>query len=219
MGWKDTFGAVCAGVALLSRLYMHNTDILHGSIVEWLLYPVDLHNVAILVNDTLPLLLIRRKVDRSLPRMESNFLALEEPIDLLQRQIPRLRIEEVDQWQEEGVEDGKVNIRSPADVSDAHRCNLDDEEGEDPIRGRREGRRTCANGKGSIVRWQEPGNGQETDGEEEVEEEEHHDGDDAGALAAVRYGAGKNGHAARLAGGGEDHEFAAAEAIEDPDGR
>lgn len=40
----------------------------------------------------------------------------EELVDLLERQQPGLRVEEVDEGNEEGVEDAEVDVRLPADA-------------------------------------------------------------------------------------------------------
>lgn len=64
--------------------------------------------------------------------VQFHLLAGEEQVDLFQGQVARLRVEEVDQWEEAEVEDGKVDVGAVADVVDAHRGDFHDEEGEDP---------------------------------------------------------------------------------------
>lgn len=57
----------------------------------------------------------------------------EQLVDLLEREILGLWVEEPDQWVECGVEDGEVDIRLPFDTVDRDRRDLDYEEGEDPV--------------------------------------------------------------------------------------
>ncbi|TKW51850.1 hypothetical protein CTA1_1111 [Colletotrichum tanaceti] len=168
----------------------------------------------LLVDDTRPL---ARGAHARLP-MQLHLAAREEAVDLLEAEVLGLRVEEVDEGHEEGVEDAEVDVGAPANVPDADGGDLDDEEGEDPVGGGGERGGAGADGQGRVLGRQQPGDGEQADGEEEVEEEEHDDGDDAGGHAAVGDGAGEDGHAGALAGGGEEHELAAAEAVDDPDG-
>lgn len=85
--------------------------------------------------------------------MELDLFAREEAIDLLQREVARFRIEEVNEREEAKIENcsrvrllevklgergarhtGKVNISTVADAGDADRCDLNDEEGENPCK-------------------------------------------------------------------------------------
>lgn len=77
--------------------------------------------------------------------------------------------------------------------------------------------RLGADGQGRVFGRKQPGNGEQTDGEEEVEHEQHDGGDDTGGLAAIGDGAGEDGHAAGLADDSEEHKLTAAEAVENPD--
>lgn len=89
---------------------------------------------------------------------------------------------------------------------------------EDPVGGSRQRSGARTDGERRILGGQQPGNGQQTHGEEEVEQEEHHNGDDACLRAAVRNSTRENRHAHGLTRGGEEHELAAAQLIDDPDG-
>ena len=71
--------------------------------------------------------------------VQQNLVICEELIDLLQRQILRSGIEEVDQRHKQEVENGKVEVRFPMDAADADRCDFDYKECEDPITGSPEG--------------------------------------------------------------------------------
>ena len=83
--------------------------------------------------------------------MQPYFLASEQLVDVLQRQIASLGIAEVDERDEEEVEDAEVHIRASSDVGDAHRGDLDHEESEDPIRRRGQSCRSSSNRKRSVL--------------------------------------------------------------------
>lgn len=89
---------------------------------------------------------------------------------------------------------------------------------EDPVARCRESCSARADGERGVLGGQQPGNGQQTDGEEEVEEEEHDDRRDACLRAAIRHRARENSHADGLAGSREQHELAATESVDNPDG-
>lgn len=61
-----------------------------------------------------------------------HFATCEEFIDLLKGQISSLRIEYVDEREEQEVEYAKVHIGAPSNVADADGSDFDDQEGEDP---------------------------------------------------------------------------------------
>lgn len=150
--------------------------------------------------------------------VQKHLLAREELIDTLQGQIARLGVEEPDEGQEAGVEDCKVDVRLPLQVLDGDWGDFDDEEGEDPVRGRGERGGLLARGKGRVLGRQEPGDGQHANSEEEVEEEEHNYGHDAVRFLACRDCASEHGHADGLPRARKHHERAPAEAVEQPDG-
>lgn len=100
---------------------------------------------------------------------------------------------------------------------DRNRRDLDDEEGEDPVRRRRQRGGLRADGKGGVFGRQEPRHGQHSHGEEEVEEEQHHDRHHAASLAAVGDHAGQYGHAHSLPRAGKEHQVAATQSVEAPD--
>lgn len=65
--------------------------------------------------------------------MKHHLLPSKELVDLFERQITCFRVEEIDQWEEAGVEHAEVYICAPADAIDADRSDFDDEESEYPI--------------------------------------------------------------------------------------
>lgn len=66
-------------------------------------------------------------------QVHDDLVAGEEAVDLLEREVLGLRVEEVDDGNEEGVEDGEVDVRAPADAVDRDGHDFDDEEGKDPL--------------------------------------------------------------------------------------
>ncbi len=64
--------------------------------------------------------------------MQQNLLPGKEPVDLLQREVPRLRVEEVDERQETKIKDTEVDVGVPPNAGETDWRDLDDQEGEDP---------------------------------------------------------------------------------------
>lgn len=104
------------------------------------------------------------------------------------------------------------------DTVDADWGDLHDKEGEDPVAGSREGGSSRANRQWRVLGRQEPGDSQQTNREEEVEQEQHYDRHDSCALASIRNSSSQNSHACTLTAGSEQHELAASEALDAPDG-
>lgn len=68
--------------------------------------------------------------------MHGYITTCKQPVSVLQRKPARLRVEEVDQGYEKGIEDAKVYVGAPTDAVDAvdaDRSHLYYEECEDPI--------------------------------------------------------------------------------------
>lgn len=78
-------------------------------------------------------------------------LSREEPVDLLQGQIPGLGIAEIDEREEAEVEDAEIDVRAPSDIPDADGRDLHHEEGEDPVRRCRKCGSACPDGKRRIL--------------------------------------------------------------------
>ena len=66
--------------------------------------------------------------------MQYDLLACEQQIDLFERQVSGLWVEEPDQWQEGEVENCKVNVCPPLDVIDRDGSDLHYQKCKDPIR-------------------------------------------------------------------------------------
>lgn len=127
------------------------------------------------------------------------------------------RKERLTEGEEQCIQNRKIYISTPLDAVDRYRCNLNNKEGENPVRSRGERGGFGPDGERSVFGRQEPRDGQQTDCEEEVEEEEHHNGDNTGRLATIRDGPSKDSHTHCLASSGEEHQLPPTEPIKAPD--
>jgi len=115
----------------------------------------------------------------------SEALGLEEIVDVLERQVCRLREEEIDERDEHGVEDGEDNVRLPSNVVNGGWRELHHGEVDDPEAGRCHGCAARSQLERADLRGIQPRAGQPALGEDGVEEEEHGGTDNAGPVAAI----------------------------------
>ena len=103
-------------------------------------------------------------------------------VDILELQPFGLGVEDEDDGDLEGVEDGKDGVRLPADVLDGRRHDLDNEEVADPVTGGRDRGTTLAEAERQDLRRVDPDGGLEAGGEGAFEDEKHRCGGFAGLV-------------------------------------
>lgn len=86
-----------------------------------------------------------------------------------------------------------------------------------PVRRRAQRSRRRSDWCRRILGRQQPGNGEQADGEEKVEEEKHGRGNDSRSLVRHRGRTSQYRHTASLTDNGEKHEFSTADAVDNPD--
>ena len=94
-------------------------------------------------------------------------------IDILKLQAFGFGVEDEDDGDPKGVEDGEDDVGLPTDVLDGGRGDLDDEEVADPVAGGGDGGATLAELEGQDLGRVDPDSGLEADGEGALEDEEH----------------------------------------------
>jgi hypothetical protein len=67
--------------------------------------------------------------------VKKNLFPSEQRINILQRQISGLRVEEINERKEAKVEYAEIDVRFVADAVDADGRDFDDQESEDPVGG------------------------------------------------------------------------------------
>ena len=110
------------------------------------------------------------------PVDEDVVVLAEEAVDVLERAVGRLGVEEVDDGHEREVEDGPDDVEAPVDAGDADGRDLDDEEVDDPVGGRADGRALGPHRQAVDLGRIKPRHTLPADAEEDVVEEEEGDG-------------------------------------------
>ena len=158
------------------------------------------------------------KPSRTLPRHPHHIphtpRLSKDAIHLLQTPQRRLRIKQIHDGQDEGVDGRENEVRFPADGREADRRDHDDEEIEGPVGGCAEGVGGRADPQGHDFGGIQPGHAEPADGEEGVVDEEEEGGDDARGFTADFGHDGEDYHAEDHAGAAEHHELAAAETLD-----
>lgn len=111
-----------------------------------------------------------------IPKHQNLRLLPKQPINILQRAIRRLGVEQIHNGHETRVKHGPDDVEFPLEGLDADGRDFDDHEVEGPVRSGSEGRPFGTVGEGVDFGGVEPGDALPADAEEDVVEEEEGDG-------------------------------------------
>ena len=125
---------------------------------------------------------IKMPMIRNIPALDLVIIRQEQVIYLLQAQIARLRVAEVDDGHEGGEQESEDDVRAPADAVDEDGRQHDDGEVPDPVRGDAYGGAFCAGFEGENLWTPDPGDDVDGAAEDEHVEEEEGDGGGGGGL-------------------------------------
>jgi len=144
----------------------------------------------------------------------------EEHLELLQRAAHGLRVEEVDERDDAGRDDGVDDEVAVADRVDGHGGDHDHDKVPQPVVGGRDGRHGHAEAHGRDFGAVQEVGAEEADGDEEVEGEDEEGGGAHGRAVLVREARAdrERHHAAGHSEAGEEEEGAAAEAVDGEEG-
>jgi hypothetical protein len=144
----------------------------------------------------------------------------EHHLQLLERAAHGLRVEEVDERDDAGRDDGVDDEVAVADGVDGHGRDHDHDKVPQPVVGGRDGCHGHAQAHGRDLGAVQEVGAEEADGDEEVEGEDEEGGGAHGRAVLVREARAdcQRGHAAGHAEAGEEEERAAAEAVDGEEG-
>ena len=143
-------------------------------------------------------------------------------VDLLEAFAGRFDDEEVNDWDEGGVEDGVEEVEAPVEIVNANRRSLHDDIIEQPIARRGQGGAFSPHAERVDFGRVEPGRGDPSEAKGEEVKRDEDGGDDAGDVVAVvvaEFGADGDAEEGDGHGGGHGHEErAAAEPFDEEEG-